>query len=227
MPINKATRTPTGVTVGYHKLNKLEVDLVTNTAVIVVTSHADAQAAIDNLPAAWWWRIDVSADRLVGGSSLAGAVEAFLIGQGGTFEGGEVVVDQTASLDDLKDRKRAEITRARLAADADHFTYEVSSVNDEGETVTVTKEIKTADKDMIDLLTTNSYVTLFGEFDETWPGGWKAMDNSYVLIATVEEWKPFFKAMYQKGIANFRKSQTLKAEVDAAETVEALQAVSW
>jgi hypothetical protein len=127
---------------------------------------------------------------------------------------GAVVWEETATLEELKAAKRAEITRERLAADADHFMYQ-------------DKAIRTADKDMIDLFSTNGYVALFGEFDASWPGGWKTIDNSYLPIATVDEWKPFYKAMYCTGIANFRKSQELKAAIDAATTAEQVNSITW
>lgn len=130
------------------------------------------------------------------------------------FIDGAPVWEDNATLEQIKLRKRAEITAQRLRADADHFTY-------------MDKAIRTADKDMIDLFSTNGYVALFGAFDDDWPGGWKAIDDSYLLISTVDEWKAFYKAMYRTGIANFHKSQSLKAQIDAATTAEEVEAVQW
>lgn len=127
---------------------------------------------------------------------------------------GVLTWSETASLEELRIAKRAEITRHRLEADADHFVYQ-------------DKQIRTADKDMIDLFSTNGYVALFGEFDPSWPGGWKTIDNTYLPIATVDEWKLFYKAMYLTGISNFRKSQQLKARIDAATTAEELNSITW
>lgn len=121
---------------------------------------------------------------------------------------------ETLTLEQLKLRKRAEITAQRLRADADHFVY-------------LEKAIRTADKDMIDLFCTNGYIALFGEFDADWPGGWKAIDDSYLIISTIDEWKAFYRVMYRTGIANFRKSQELKARIDAATTSGEVEAIQW
>lgn len=74
---------------------------------------------------------------------------------------------------------------------------------------------------------TNGYIALFGEFQEGWPGGWKASDGSYIAIGTLEEWKDFYKAMVRQGQSNFAYAQHLKRMVDEAETVEQVDAVVW
>jgi len=224
MPITKEMIADNGITVSYHKATSLSVDLLNNVATVTVNSYANEQAAINNLPMAWQWRVNVPVDSLAGDSAtLLGEVERALTADGAAFEGGILSIDSTISLELMKVRKIAEITAARLRADADHFIYSYTDSNGD----TVSKDIRTGNKDMIDLLTTNSYITLFGDFDEDWPGGWKAIDNTYVQITTVEQWKDFFKRMYKTGIANFKKSQLLKAQIEAATTLEEVQAINW
>lgn len=224
MPISKTVIADNGVSISYHRAVSLSVDLVNNTALVTVNSYANEQSAIDNLPMAWQWRVSVPVSSLAGdGLTLLGEVERALTAEGAIFDGGVLSVDGTISLTLAKSRKIAEITAARLKADADHFIYTYTDANG----AAITKDIRTGNKDMIDLLTTNSYVTLFGEFDEDWPGGWKAIDNSYVPISTVDQWKDFFKCMYKTGIANFKKSQTLKAEIEGATTLETVAAINW
>lgn len=123
---------------------------------------------------------------------------------------------ETASLEDLKSSKRAEITAARLAADGDRFVY-------------MDKEIRTADKDMFDLLLTDGRIGKCapGTMPAKWPGGWKAIDNSYLPIPTREDWDAFYIAMYDAGIDNFNHSQELKAVIDQAETAEQVAAINW
>ena len=128
------------------------------------------------------------------------------------FVDGQRVMDQAITLDVVKDRKRAEITAERLAADADHFTY-------------LGKDIRTADKDMVDLLVADARWNK--GLPANWPGGWKAIDNSYVVISTKDEWDAFFIAAYDAGILNFKRSQELKALIDAATTADEVAAVSW
>lgn len=119
---------------------------------------------------------------------------------------------ETADLPALKLRKRAEITRDRLAADADHFEYQG-------------KAIRTAEKDLFDILIADARWNK--SKPANWPGGWLAVDDSYVLIDTKEEWDAFFIAMYDTGIFNFFWSQQLKARVFAAQAPEELATIRW
>jgi hypothetical protein len=220
MPIIKEAKTPTGVTVAYHVPVKFEVNLRQNTGTVSVQSYVDEAAAIANSPVAWNWDISVAVESFSGTTK---SVEDMLVASGAIFESGLIVDDTTQTLDSIKQRQLFLITQARLAADADRFVYTYTDTSGNS----VSKDIRTGNKDMVDLLTTNSYVTLFGEFDADWPGGWKAIDNSYVPITTLDQWKDFFKSMYKTGIANFKKSQLLKSQIEEATTVEAVQAINW
>lgn len=119
---------------------------------------------------------------------------------------------ETADLPALKLRKRAEITQDRLAADADHFVYQG-------------KAVRSAEKDILDLLIADARWNK-GK-PANWPGGWLAIDNSYVIISTKEQWDAFFIAMYDAGIDNFMWSQQLKARVLAAQAPDDLAAIQW
>lgn len=129
---------------------------------------------------------------------------------------GEVVWRIDIPIEELKTRKRAEITAARIAADSDKFTYQG-------------KAIRTADKDMFDLLLTDGRISKCpaGEMPPNWLGGWKAIDNSYLALPTRADWDAFYIAMYDAGIDNFRHSQELKAQLEAATTVEEVAAIVW
>lgn len=126
---------------------------------------------------------------------------------------GPVWVD-LGSVAQLKLRKRAEITADRIAADEDHFMYQG-------------KKIKTGDKDMSDIAVTAGYVALFGRLSPKWPGGWKAVDDTYVRIDTVDEFRTFYEAMYDAGITNFMWSQELKARLEMAATPEEVRLLKW
>lgn len=131
---------------------------------------------------------------------------------------GAVVWVETASLAEIKAAKSAEITRERIATDSDHFTYQGQG----GQSLS----IRTADKDMFDLLIADARISK-GGMPPNWPGGWKAIENSYVPISTVEQWNAFFIAMYDAGIDNFNHSQQLKARISAATTPEQVAAIHW
>ncbi len=121
---------------------------------------------------------------------------------------------ETATLAELKDLKAAEITQAKIYANFAYFEY-------------AGKRIAVDDASFRELQSTNGYIALFGEMEPHWPGGWKTMDDSYVIIPDVATWKLFYKAMYGSGLTNFNKSQVLKAEVRAATSPEELSMINW
>ena len=73
----------------------------------------------------------------------------------------------------------------------------------------------------------NGYVSNTGSLPDSWPGGWKHMDNGYVPIVSVEMWKMFYAAMVNQGMANFQKAQALKQRVSEATTVQEVAAINW
>lgn len=123
---------------------------------------------------------------------------------------------ETATLEEVRQRKRQEITACRIAADNDHFVYQ-------------DKMIRTADKDMFDLLVADARINKCtdGKMPPNWPGGWKAMDNSYLPISSPDAWNAFFIAAYDAGIGNFMKSQSLKQQIDSATTFQEIEAIKW
>lgn len=114
----------------------------------------------------------------------------------------------------LKAKKNAEINEARLAANFSTFTH-------------TGKAIACDQLSRSDIDGTNGYVSLYGELPAGWPGGWKAVDNTYVPITTVDEWKAFYASMFAAGSANFAKAQALKAQIADATTAEQVAAITW
>lgn len=110
--------------------------------------------------------------------------------------------------------KNAEINAARLKANRSSFTHAGKAF--------ACDELSRSDIDGI-----TSFVTLAGALPPGWPGGWKAIDNSYHPIGTVGEWAAFVGSMVAAGNANFAKSQALKAQLAAAATAEQINAIAW
>ena len=128
---------------------------------------------------------------------------------------GWVVLAQHPSLlPQLISAKNAEINAARLAANFSTFTH-------------AGKAIACDQLSRSDIDGTNGFVALYGSLPPGWPGGWKAVDNSYVPIADVAAWKAFYSSMFAAGNANFAKAQALKAQLDAATTAEQVAAIVW
>ena len=113
-----------------------------------------------------------------------------------------------------KEAKNAEINAARLAANTSTFAHAGK--------VFACDQLSRSDIDG-----TNGFVTLYGALPPGWPGGWKAVDNTYLPINDVAAWKAFYTSMFSAGAANFAKSQALKASVDAATTLAQVRGVAW
>lgn len=70
-------------------------------------------------------------------------------------------------------------------------------------------------------------ISLTGAFPAGFPGAWKAMDNSYIMLPDTDAFKAMYSSMTLQGTVNFGHSQTLKADLSAATTVEQVNAVTW
>lgn len=127
---------------------------------------------------------------------------------------GVVFTPPAIDLGALKAAKNDEINAARLAANFSTFTH-------------AGKAIACDQLSRSDIDGTNGFVALYGALPPGWPGGWKAVDNTYVAIATVNDWKAFYSSMFAAGNANFAHAQALKGLLAAADTAEAIAAIRW
>jgi hypothetical protein len=114
----------------------------------------------------------------------------------------------------LKVSKNAAINAARLTANRSAFTHAGK--------VFACDELSRSDIDGA-----NGYVALYDALPPGWPGGWKAVDNTYHPIAGVAEWKAFYTSIFLTGNANFAHAQTLKAALANATTTAQVAAVVW
>ena len=119
-----------------------------------------------------------------------------------------------ASILNLKTEKNSQINADRLAANFTTFIHQG-------------KEIACDQLSRSDIDGTNGFVSLYGSLPPGWPGGWKAVDNTYVVISTVADWKGLYSSMFAAGNANFAKAQTLKAQLALAQTAEEIQSIIW
>lgn len=133
----------------------------------------------------------------------------------GWLAGGQRLPDaQTDQLAHAKAVGRARINAAWAAADAGTFAHTGVVIDCGPES---RRHIETI----------NGYVAGAGAFPLGWPGQWKARDNSYVPLPDVTAWRSFYAAMVAQGLQNFARAQTLKALIDAAPDLAAVQAIGW
>lgn len=215
MPIIFNAKAANGITVGFHKAVKLEVDLERDIAIVSVSSFTDEQSYLEGLPIAWMWNINIPVNLLSAQGTLLEDIETALVEmETSPFLLGQIVIDGTLDLSVIKSKKLKEINRSRLAANQSFFEYQ-------GE------QIAFDQLSFIDIMSTNGYISLTNQMPPDWLGGWLTKDGSFIPIGTVEEWIVFYTAMYQKGRANFLYSQSLKAQLQAAQTVPEIESIIW
>lgn len=127
---------------------------------------------------------------------------------------GSNLVPGVRNLTEARLHQEAQINAWRLQANRTSFTF-------------AGKEIACDELSRSDIDGTLGKILLTGAFPAGWPGGWKAIDNTYVTITDLETWTAFFSAMVDQGSANFAYSQLLKADVAAATTTEEVEAIVW
>lgn len=117
-------------------------------------------------------------------------------------------------LHEIKASKNAEINATRLAANRGTFQFDGRPI--------ACDELSRSDIDGV-----NGYVGLTGRLPPDFPGVWKAADNSFVSIPSVQAWTDFYSAMVAAGTANFTVAQSLKAQLALAETAEDIESIRW
>lgn len=118
------------------------------------------------------------------------------------------------TLADLKSARNAYINTSRLAANQSHFTH-------------LGKQIAADPLSRSDIDAINGEVTNTGAFPAGWPGAWKCMDNTWMTISTIDQWKALYTSMVNQGTTNFGHAQALKGQLEAATTAAEVEAVVW
>jgi hypothetical protein len=112
----------------------------------------------------------------------------------------------------LKAQKNTQINDQREQANLNVFTH-------------LGKQISCDRLSRSDLDGMANQISLIGDFPEGWPGFWKCADNTYLDMATVEDFKAMYASMIAHGLYNFGVSQARKAALAAATTPEEVAAV--
>ena len=78
-----------------------------------------------------------------------------------------------------------------------------------------------------DLDGTAATIALTGAFPPGFPNGWKAIDDTYIGLPTVESFGEFYAAMSGQGSANFARAQALKGKLAQVQDQAGLDAITW
>ncbi len=126
----------------------------------------------------------------------------------------QVDAEAARLLAEAKAPVNAKINKWRAEANQTYFTH-------------LTKQIACDALSRSDIDAVAGSISLTGAFPAGFPGAWKAMDNSYLMLPTVDAFKAMYASMTLQGTVNFGKSQTLKTQLAAATTVEQVNALVW
>lgn len=110
--------------------------------------------------------------------------------------------------------KNMQINLWRAAANQSYFTYSGKQI--------ACDQLSRSDIDAV-----AGSISLTGAFPTGFPNAWKATDNTYIPIPDIATFKAMYAAMTLQGTQNFGHSQSLKATVAAATTLDQINAVVW
>lgn len=118
------------------------------------------------------------------------------------------------TLVDLKALKNAEINAWRARANQTSFPYLGRAI--------ACDALSRSDLDAV-----AGNIALTGNFPASFPGAWKAVDNSYVALHDVAAFTNLYTAMTTQGALNFQRAQSLKAALLQAGSLAEIEAIVW
>lgn len=214
MALSKQMNAPNGASVSYHKVVKIEVSGDMTMATVTVGSWRDQTSFYAGDPQVWNFYVAVEIGLLTGATPLVDRVEQALLSTQEFTSAGIVSEAIGADVAAARVRKNSEINAWRWEANNTFFMFNG-------------KQIACDQLSRSDITGVSNEVSLTGLLPASFPGAWKAMDNTYVQISDVATWTQFVKAMVAQGTANFVKAQQLKAMAAAATTVEQVESINW
>ena len=119
-----------------------------------------------------------------------------------------------AVLANLRAKKVQEINEARRLADQTYFVYQ-------GKRIACDPLSRDA------IRNANDEINNLGALPAVWAGGWKAKDNTFVSITSVQEWRAMHSALYDQTARHFLKAQHIKNMFTTMISVEDINAINW
>lgn len=113
-----------------------------------------------------------------------------------------------------KQSKNLQINRWRAEANQTYFTYQGKRI-----------ACDSLSRGDIDAVASN--IALTGNFPTGFPNAWKAIDNTYIPITSIDDFKSMFAAMTLQGTVNFARAQTLKQALENANTLDEINSIVW
>jgi hypothetical protein len=118
------------------------------------------------------------------------------------------------TLEDIKAVKRQQINAARLFANRSQFSHQGKAI--------ACDQLSRSDIDGV-----NGFVATNGALPPSFPGAWKCIDNTFLMVPDVAAWNALYASMVNQGAQNFLRSEALKAQIDAAASPGDLASIRW
>lgn len=210
MTISKTFAAPNGAPIAFHRIGQACIDYETGFAKLTIRSYVSEQAIIDKVHA-WTDDYVVPAAGLGGDLARREDVEQALIALADLpFYGGAIVADLADTLDAARARAWAAIKAARSAAEEGSFTFDGGSY--QADKVRINGAVQLA------VLAKSSGA----EFSETWT----LTDNTTRTLSAAQV-IALGTALGQYVSDLYATGRALRAQIEAAETIEAVRAVIW
>lgn len=211
MPIIQQLTAPNGTPIGYHRVTQIRVDYEANIASLTIRSHVNEQAAIDRLPHAWTDDYVVPIASLDGSLTLREDAEQAVIKIVELpFYGGAIVADLGGSLEAAKERAWADVKAARSVAEAGTVVFDGGGYQ-------------------ADIVRINGAVQLAvlakasgAPFSETW-----TLTDNTTRELDADQVIGLGMALGQYVSNVFATGRALREQINAATTIEEVQAIRW
>lgn len=228
---NKSTESPSGVPLVHHRIVRAELSTDLDSLHIHITSWPSEQARLDGAEAAWMWMVaapveslDLSAGLLMGIAAAALASEY--------FQGGTLVPDLGETLDGAKLRKRSDVKAMRDVHEFGQFDYLGNPFDgDEAAQRRITSATAFAMLGRLQWLQ-EAVQALAQDRGLILPAGpefeqlWTLANNESLPLDEQAMYGVAGALAYQVGAAH-ATARELLLQVDQAEDVEALAAITW
>lgn len=210
MTISRQLVAKNGTPIDFHRISQVVVNYETGFAVLTIRSYVTEQAIIDQVHA-WTEDYVVPAASLGGALALREDVERAVVTLADLpFYDGAIIADLAGTLQAARDRAWTAIKAARAAAEEGSFIFDGGSYQADKLRITGAVQLATLAK------------AAGQPFVETWTltdNTTRELDADQV-IALGMALGQYVSSLYATGRA-------LRADIDAAETIDAVAAVRW
>lgn len=213
MRIIKHTETPNGAPVQFHKLRRAEIDFADGTIAATVHSWVNEQVYASGANPTWAWTVVLPL-------SLAQTIDqleaAVIAAPNSPFAGGSVGPDLVTDLDTAKARRWAQLRAERNSRELGTFHWSGLEFDADAD---AQRRLSAAGRRAAAALESDapSWVSVLD---------WTLADNTTVML-TAQNVLEVWAALDEHVARVHATARTLREQIEAAQTIEAVEAVTW